>query len=257
MSNMHRPVVALTLSLLALVAAAPLATAQPAASPPGELSDLWVFWPKEGHVEAFEAAIKTHLAWRKQAGETFVWQGYQPVLGTDMAHYVFRSADHRWADFDAHLAWGTKAKANEAFARDIQPHVARYEHTIAEEDYKHSKWVDGEYNYFWVASHRLKPGADASMGEAIDKIHKGLVTGGWPVSWAVSRTIGGAGGLTIVFPHVSYAAMEEPKPGFMEVLTKGMGGAEAALAALKQFNESRAETNETIYAFRRDLSTPK
>ena len=110
---------------------------------------MWVFWPKEGHAEAFETATKTHLAWRKQAGETFVWEGYQPVLGTDLAHYVFRSPDHGWADFDAHQAWSTKAKADEAFAKDILPHVARYEHTMAEEDYEHSSGRTA-IQLFWV-----------------------------------------------------------------------------------------------------------
>lgn len=245
---------------LAAIFAAPLA-ALPEATPvvmPGPLADFWLMWPKAGHEMQFEAGIKTHVAWRKQAGEGWSWSAYQPVVGSDLTYFVFRSGEHRWADFDAQQAWEATSKAGEAFQKDVAPHVERYEHYLAEEDYENSKWVEAtDYKYFWVQEHQLKPGGSAEVREAVGKIHRGLQAGGWPLSYAISRGIGGEGtDLTLVFPYRSYAEMEDPKPGFMEVLTKGMGTAAAAQAALKQFDDNVEEMNTTIYAHRADLSTP-
>jgi len=238
-------------------AAASAAPAAPAAMP-GKLADFWIFWPKAGHEAEFEAAVKAHVGWRKQMREGFFWEAYQPVVGSDLARYVFRSGQHHWADFDAQQVWELANKADEMFNRDVAPLLARYEHYIEEEDYASSHWVEGvDYRYFMVAEHKLKPGMSGAIAEATAKIHKGLQAGGWTQSYALSRSIGGPGGLTLVFPYASYAAMEEPKPGFMEVLTKGMDSPAAAQAAIQQFDDSVAESDTTIYMVRPDLSTPK
>ena len=85
-------------------AAAPPATAA-APAMPGKLADFWTFRPKAGHEAQFEAAIKSHLAWRKQAGEGWTWEAYQPTVGTDLTSNLFRSGQHFWADFDGQQAW--------------------------------------------------------------------------------------------------------------------------------------------------------
>lgn len=225
---------------------------------PGPLADFWTFWPKPGHEAQFDAGVKTHLAWRKQAREGWVWEAYQPIVGSDLSFVVFRSGEHRWADFDTQQAWEEANKAGEAFARDVAPHLERYEHNITEEDYENSHWVMGvDYKYFWVVEHKLKPGMMGAIAEATKKIHQGLQAGKWTKSYALSRGIGGPGGLTLVFPYATYAEMEEPKPGFMEVLATGMGSPEAAKAVLQQFDAAMAESNTTIYVARPDLSTPK
>ncbi len=241
--------------------AKPAATAASAASAqemPGPLADFWTFWAKPGHEAEFEAGVKVHLAWRKQAREGWFWEAYQPIVGTDLSHVIFRSGEHRWADFDAQQAWEEANKAGEAFARDVAPHLERYEHTIAESDYANSQWAMGvDYKYFWVVDHKLKSGMSGAIAEATTKIHQGLQAAGWKKSYALSRTIGGPGGLTLVFPYATYAEMEDPKPGFMEVLATGMGSQDAAKAVLEQFDAAVEETNTTFYVARPDLSTQR
>lgn len=247
----------LMLALAALLAA-PVVAQAPAERPPGELASFYSVWPMAGHEMQFEAAIKEHVAWRKQAGEGWTWEVYVPVLGTDMANYVFRSGDHHWADFDANDAWEMTSKADEMFQKSVAPHVARYEHTIAVEDYEHSHWVMAEdYKYFRVTEYELNSGAASAIREAIDTIHKGLMAGGWQRSYAISRTIGGTGGLTIVGPYRSWAEMEDPKPSMIEVLGKGVGSEAAAKAALQKFGDGIKKSNTSIYMARPDLSTPK
>ncbi|HLF57730.1 MAG TPA: hypothetical protein VI942_12885, partial [Thermoanaerobaculia bacterium] len=119
-------------------------------------------------------------------------------------------------------------------------------------------WVMAEdYKYFRVTEYELNSGAATAVREAIDAIHKGLIAGGWQHSYAISRTIGGSGGLTVVGPYRSYAEMEDPKPSMMEVLGKGAGSEAAAKAALQKFSEGIKKSNTSIYMYRADLSTPK
>ncbi len=240
-------------------AKSPAAAAAPAAAVmPGNLADFWMMWPKAGKELEFETAVKAHLAWRKQAGEGWSWETYQPVVGTDITYYAFRSGLHHWADFDAHQAWEMSSTATVAFNRDIAPLVGRYEHYISEEDYANSHWVESpDYRYFMVEDHKLKAGMSGDVSEAVATIHKGLEAGGWTGSYAISRGIGGMGGLTTVFPYKNYAGMEDPKPGFMEVLIKGLGSADAAKAAVQKFHGGVEEVNTTLYLFRPELSTSK
>ena len=178
--------------------------------------------------------------------------------GTDLSYFVFRSGEHFWADFDAQAAWEITSKAGADFQQNVAPHAERFEHSISVGDFAHSQWKPAEdYKYFRVTEYDLEGGRGNSVREAIDAIHQGLVAGGWERSYAISRSIGGAGGLTIVSPYRTYAEMEDPKPSMMEVLTKGAGSAEAAQAALQKFGDGVESTNTTIYVYRADLSTPK
>lgn len=238
-------------------AAAPAASAA-APAMPGKLADFWTFWPKAGHEAQFEAAMKSHLAWRKQAGEGWTWEAYQPAVGTDLAHYLFRSGQRRWADFDAQQTWEAANKASDAFNRDVAPHIERYEHSIEEEAYDISHWVDGpDYRYFQVQTHNVKAGANAAIYEAAAAIHNALQAGGWTGSYAIAREISGRGAFKLAFPYTSYAAMEDPQPGFMEVLAKGAGSAESAQALMQKFDGAVESTDTTIYVTRPDLSTQK
>jgi hypothetical protein len=225
---------------------------------PGKIAELWVFWPKEGHAAQFEAAAKAHLAWRKQAGETYSWTAYQPIVGDDLTHYVYRSGQHQWADLDANAAWEMKAGAQQQYEKDMGPHVARLEHYFTEDDLDHSLWHEGkQYRYLQVENLQLKPGAYGQVIDALNKVQKAAVDGKWPNSYAVSWTIGGSGGMTVVFPYENYAAMQEPDPTFMKVLATSLGSDEAAASTMKQLNESFEKSHTTIYAVRPDISTPK
>jgi hypothetical protein len=245
--------VAALLPLIALALAPAAAAAEEKA--PGGIAELWVLWPKDGKTAEFEAAAKKFVAWRKQTGEPYSWTAFQPVVGDDLMHYVWRSGEHHWAELDANHEWAMKAKANEQYDKDMAPHVARIEHYLTEDDLAHSNWMEAEYRYFQVENFKIKPGGFGGMLEALDKIHKAAMAAKWPRSWAVSYTTGGDGGMTLVFPYKSYADMQEPDPPFMKVLAQQLGSEEAAKAAMQQLNASFEETRTTIYTVRPDLST--
>lgn len=244
----------LCLPMTAVVAAEKAATA----APPGKIAELWLVWPKPGETQAFEAAIKSYVAWRKQAGEHFTWSAYEPVVGSDLSFYAFRSGGHDWKDLDDNSAWGMQAKAGQEFDRQVGPHVLRDEHFLQEADTDHSHWVDSDaYRYFGVTSLRLKSGARGEMEEALSKVHKAAMDSKWPRSYEISWQIGGRGPMMFVQPFKSYADMAEPDPPFMKVLARALGSEDAAKAAMKQLNGSFEDEQYTVYAYRPDLSTPK
>ncbi|MFC5488238.1 hypothetical protein [Dokdonella soli] len=251
---------ALVFVLLPGMAAVAADKAMPKAAP-GNIADRWVLWPKAGQEKEFEAAVKQHAAWRKNAGEPFTWVTYQPIVGTDLTYYVIRSDDHQWKDFDAEEAWETKAKANDAYEQQVGVHVARVEHFFEETDAEHSQWIDSknikDYKYFGVYSRRLKGGSRGEMAAALAKIQKGITDEKWPYHYRLAWLIGGADRLRIVIPMKSYADMADPDPPLRKVLAKSLGSEESADATLKQFSSSFEDYDYTVYAIRPDLSTQR
>jgi hypothetical protein len=245
------------LAAAALLPAAAFAGDQPAEKP-GAVADLWVMWPKDGHEAQFLEAAKSHLAWRKQAGEKFAYWAFQPVVGDDLEHFVWRSGEHHWADLDANREWAMKNGAIERFERDVMPHVERISHYLSEDDLDNSHWTESEdYRLFQVESYVLRPGAYNEMVEALKKVKKAAVDGKWSRSWAVSWNIGGDGAMDVVFPYRSYAEMQTPDPSFMKVLAQSLGSEEAAMATMKQLSGSFERSTTSIYMVRPDLSTPR
>src|SRR5438445_1117170 len=230
--------------LLALVctASGSIATAadKPAAkAATGNVADRWVLWVKPGHEKEFEAGAKEHVAWRKSAGEPFSWAAYQPIVGTDLTYYVFRSDDHQWKDLDADDAWSMKAKADDAYEKQVAPHVAKVAHFFEETDSAHSHMTGDpkDYKYFQVITRNLKSGSRGDAMAAIDKVHKALTEQKWPYPYRLAWQVGGKDSLRIIFPTKNYAGMTDPSPSFFEVLTNALG-AEDAAATQKQFGSS-------------------
>ncbi|MBS0589467.1 MAG: hypothetical protein JSR65_02375 [Proteobacteria bacterium] len=256
-----RHLLALILGLLFVVTVFPtFAADKPAAKMPtaGTISDRWVVWPKADHAREFEAAIKEYVAWMKKAGDAFDWAAYQPIVGTDLTYYVFRSDGHQWKDFDAEEVWRTKADDNAQFEKLVGPHVAKVEHFFVEFDADHSHTVGNprDYKYYQGVTYRVKPGAGADAMAAIDKIHKALQSQKWAYPYRLEWQTGGRDGLRIVNQFKSYADMADPTPTVREVLTKALG-AEDAAATLKQFGSSLERVDDTIGVSRPDLSTQK
>lgn len=247
-----------TLVMLAPPVGAAEAAKAPAPQPSGKIASLWIFWPAAGHEADFVAATKKHVAWRKTAGDPFAWEAYEPVAGSELGFYVWRSGAHGWAELDREQAWEESSKAGENFQRDVMPFVARYEHQLTENDFEHSKWaMRDDFNYFWVEGHALVPGGRAGMSEALDKIHKAIVAAQWPVNYGAEWTLTGRSMFQMVFPFVDYAGMVDPEPPLMKILTDQLGSEEAAKAVLQQWDASIASSQTTLYRLRRDLSTPK
>ncbi|MGH8040429.1 MAG: hypothetical protein ACREPN_00090 [Rudaea sp.] len=225
---------------------------------PGTIADTWIMWPKAGEEKQFEAAVKQHAAWRKTAGEGFVWSIYQPIVGNDLAYYVIRTGDHHWKDFDKQAAWEAKTKAEDVYQANVGIHVAKTEHYFSDSDSKHSHWVDSkDYQFFSVTSFYTKSGTYGDRLDAMNKIQKAVIDEKWPYPYEFSYAIGGKEPLQLVIPMKNYADMADPDPSIMKILAKSLGSDAAAAATMKQFGGTIDHSSTTIYIYRPDLSTPK
>ncbi len=228
------------------------------AAAPGNITEVWSFWPKAGHDQDFQTAIKQYAAWRKSAGETFTWSIFQPIVGDDLAYYVIRSSHHQWKDFDANAAWGAKSKEGDKFGEQVGPYVERSAHYFSETDPAHSHWTDSkDYKYFSVDSYAMKSGTHAEQKDALDKMQKAVVDAKWAYSYQIEHQIGGTDPMMIITPMKSYAEMADPEPSLMKVMSKSLGSDTAAAAAMKEFGGAIDHHSNTIYAYRADLSTPQ
>jgi hypothetical protein len=223
----------------------------------GPIASTWLMWVKNGQAQQFQEAIKAHAAWRKQEGESFTWSVFQPVAGSDLSYYVVRTDGHHWKDFDANAAWEQEHDSTAQFRKQVGPYIQRMEHYFDEDDSKHSHWIPSkDYRYFGVTDYHFKPGSRATVKGVMDKIQKAVTDAKWPYSYAISHTIGGSGGVTIVEPMKSYADMADPEPSMMDILAKSLGSKKAAKAAMQDFGSSIKHYQYTVYVYRPDLSTP-
>lgn len=225
---------------------------------PGQIATTWIVWTRPGQAAEFEAAIKTHAVWRKQAGDPMRWRIYSPVAGDDLDHYVIRSGGHQWADFDVEEAWAIKAEAGKTYQQHAGAHTARAAHHFGEETPEHSHWIENEnYRFFGVNRLRFEPGAAAGFYADLKTVVAAAKAAKWPRSWVVIDVIGGSDDIDVVWPYTSYADMQRTQPGFDEILAGHMGSKEEAQALLQRLNAAFAHSDYTIYRYRPDLSTPE
>jgi hypothetical protein len=217
----------------------------------GLVTDTWIFWPKDGQALKFEAAVKEHAAWRKNAGEGFTWSVYQPVVGRDLSFYVIRTRGHHWQDFDANEEWTVKSKARDVFTQKLGPYIARMEHYFGEYDLDNSHYTDSDdYKYFYVNEMHVELGSRAEVMTALSTIHKALVDEKWPYSYLIEWTVGGKESMNLIVPMKGYADLADPNPSVRQVLTKTLGSQGAAAAVVRQFNRAFDDALATVYVFR-------
>ncbi len=241
------------LVLLMLLCVAPLVGA---ADKPEAVASTWVIWFKPGHDADFEAAIKAHAAWRKQAGDPMRWRMYTPVVGEDLDYIVIRSEGHQWADFDAEESWGRKADSGKAFNDQVGAHVAKVAHYFGADDKENSFWTDNKnYRYYGVSRVRFRPGAESDFFDAIKTVVAGAKAGKYPRSWSIDRLIGGSNDINVVWPYTSYADMKRVEPSFAEILATHLGSAAESKALLNRLGAAIESSTYTVYVARPDLST--
>ncbi len=78
-----------------------LAAAAPAAdSGRGPYARIAILRPHDGDTVDFEAGYTRHLEWHRQAGDKWVWYGWNVTFGDRQRWFVYASFGHAAADFD-------------------------------------------------------------------------------------------------------------------------------------------------------------
>ena len=178
----------------------------------GMISDVWVFAIKRGMEGDFMAAMKEHIAARKEMGEERTWYAYSAEVGHHPGLVMYRSAPTSYADHDAYVA-RDQGDIDDLFNEKIDPLVDHYHHYIDTYDWEHSHWPDDgstEGPLYTEVARKWKPGAGYASNKARERMSKIALNDGWAekgYEWLWVNRTGGEPMQAIVFSDANHSAM--------------------------------------------------
>ena len=235
-----------------------LACSSPAQDDRATMSDVFLVLPKSGMTAQFEEALRAHIAYRQDSGETRAWEAYTVALGTYPRVYQFRSGGMDWADFDAGVAEDAEKGLGAHWAANVDQYVEEFRHYIEVSDYDNSYWPEdiGQHRYYGVTSWSINESAGPAPYEARVELSRIGLEEGWTDTdgyWMWLSRIGGSPRLMIVSPYDSFADMAPPEQEYYEYVVEKVGQAEAD-RLFSTFSEGYTSSSFTVWAHRPDLS---
>lgn len=221
------------------------------------LSDAWYIVPKQGMVAQFEAAMKTHMAFRKDAGDSRNWEAYDSAVGGNPMLHQWRASGLNWGDMDSYAEEDAKNGYGANFMANVDQYVDHYHHYIERSDYENSNWPAdlAQTAYYGVTTWSVKQGAGMASEAARKQLSKIALDGKWDSHWLWHTRIGGTPALMIVTEYDDYADMAPPEQPFFEFVAEKLGSEEEAGKLFQAFAQGFTESNYTIWAHRPDLSS--
>lgn len=215
----------------------------------GNVAEIWVMHVKDGQSEAFEAAFTKHVAQRNKANDAREWRVYVPVVGEHLGYYVVRYCCANWSDLDDYAAWTMQSKIDEHWNKNVDKHVASYEHYLDLVDFANSNWPEDDADIAMVGITRfnMKGGTTAAVNETKSRMSQIAKEGNWPRSWAWLSRVGGKGGLMLASPYKSWADMAPPEQNFVAFLAEQMGSRDEAQALWGRFGENIDSSSYSVY----------
>lgn len=250
-----------SIAILALPLALTAQEEEGAEEAPAPLSDVWMIVVKPGMQAEFDAAMATHMQFRKDAGESRDWQGYRVAVGHNMAPVQMRSCCFNWADFDAHVAEDAEKGLSADFSANVGQYVDHFHHYIEQFDWENSHWPDTGTSgpYFAVSSWTNKQGRGPESSDAKSKMSQLALEEGWATddnNWLwMSRAAGGDAVTMLVSSYANYADMEPPEQSFYEFTVEQLGEVEAG-EMYDDFGGGFKDSDYTIWVLDEDISTP-
>jgi len=219
------------------------------------IANVWIFIPKQGHVNDFTEAFKKHITFRKSMHDPRSWQVYTPNMGENMNTYIVRYCCDSWANLDDYEQWSTESKASQHWQKNVAKYVDRFEHHRSEVDFKNSNWASKlEYKYVGVTHYIIKQGHYSALNEDKKLLSDAAKKQNWPFNWSWSDSIDGKASMNLAIPYINYAAMTPPETKFSEILAKHLNSKKKAKKLLKRWSSHFDSTSYNVYEHRKDLS---
>ena len=235
-----------------------LACSTPAQDDRATMTDVFLVLPKSGMTAAFEQALREHIAYRQDAGETRAWETYTVALGDNPSIYQFRSGGMDWADFDAGVAEDGEKGLGSNWAANVDQYVEHLHHYIEVSDFDNSDWPEdlGQKPYYGVTTWSVNGNAEAAADAAREEFSRVAMAGNWSATagnWMWLSRVGGSSKMMLVTAYDSFANMAPPEESFYEFLASQVGEDQAA-SLFADFGAGYTSSNYTIWAYRPDLS---
>ncbi|MGD8326940.1 MAG: hypothetical protein PVF65_08500 [Sphingomonadales bacterium] len=245
-------------SLILLVVPFAFSTGVQAQEEGGDIAFHYVLTPKAGHEDQFRDAMKAHMKWRAENGDSWRWNAYDVVAGHGSNKIHFRSWGHKWADMDAYQSGEFRDRANANFEENVAEHLKKGMMFIDKDDDDISAWpTEGYYPLIQLVGHRLKHGMVRQWYDAAKTIHGALQAGGFDQHYGFSWTLVGGKEpyVTLVLFSQNWAGFAEPDPTVYDIVVEQLGEEEAK-AAFQAFSGAIASAESWMVRHNKDLSTP-
>jgi len=243
-------------TLLALVAALAVLGPTRVQAQAHNVAMVYRFTPAAGKTAAFEKALASHAAWRKQAGDPWSWSVYQVITGEHAGSYMIRSGGHTWADLDAYDA-GFGPKGSARFQANVEPLVGSWTSMVTVGDTAHERLpqTDDGYAMISLSFYSVKPGHGDQFEAAVEAVQKAIVDQKAPFHYAwfnvLDSGLGGVQGLAVF--HKDWVGFQEQHPNLGEVMNQEYGQAMARQIS-DEFSGSYSHVVSQIMRARPDLS---
>lgn len=218
----------------------------------GQIAQVYEMTPIFGHTDMVAEAIREHVKWRKENGDSWSWDIFQVITGENMNSFFARSGFHTWAELDDTYVEG----AIEHFNETVMPHLADFKSSITQGIPSMTNMGGPEdLNLYQVVFYDVIPRRQQDMMQATAKFSE-IVTEKMPHMYhAFANIVAGGDGSRLmgVFPRANWAAFdgdEEMEKVLLEEL-----GPEGMQELYTQFTSSIRGERNFIAAHRKDLST--
>lgn len=95
----------------------------------GPYARIAILRPLDGHTVEFEAGYIRHLAWHQQAGDSWVWYGWNVTFGERQRWFIYATFGHSAASLDGPVAPADDERDN---VLNVAPHVEYMGNTLYE-----------------------------------------------------------------------------------------------------------------------------
>jgi hypothetical protein len=95
----------------------------------GPYARIAILRPLDGHTVEFEAGYIRHLAWHQQAGDSWVWYGWNVTFGERQRWFIYATFGHSAASLDGPVAPAEDERDN---VLNVAPHVEYMGNTLYE-----------------------------------------------------------------------------------------------------------------------------
>lgn len=243
----------LIVMLAGLVLLTPLA--QETAKQPEKVAVGYLFMVSPQNHQAFETALKEHIAFRKANGETWNWQMWQVATGEYAGQYLVRSFGHTWADMDAHDP--IEIKLEQDFNQKVSPLLTGMQSSITLPMAKLVRWPDmtGMPNMVEVVQFHVIPAQMDNFMFLLHKIHAAIEKKDAPYHYMFYRFVSGGSSYTVglVVPHDNWSSFAPHEPT-MKKLLSDVYGEEEARRMSKMWSKAIRDEDNLILRYRPDLS---
>lgn len=225
----------------------------------GNIAFHYALTPKAGHEDQFRDAMKDHMKWRAENGDSWRWNAYDVIAGYGSNQIHFRSWGHEWADMDAYQTGEFRDAANAHFQENVAEHLKKGMMTVDEDDNDISAWpTEGYYPLVNIIGHHLKNGKVRQWYDAAKAIHGALQAGGFENHYGFSWTV--AGGkepyVTLVLFAENWAGFADPDPSVYSIVVEQLGEEEAQ-KQFQAFSSAIKSSQSWILRHSKDLSSPR